>query len=676
MVMFLSWRRVMVFGYLSLLPPLVAIVLAVFTRKVILPLASGVAIGALLLGFGRVEFLMDLGTKDGALVKVSAPSPWLSGTHFFVEFSSAEIGTKQRLICSYKRYRHQNEIEEGVSVVLNRSTGQAVTVAEFVEEFNSTISLAQPYSATLLAGDPETEIDIDFGRRFSLHGNLSWKSVGIGEKSVSLARTEFISSLKIFSRAIYDAIVSTSHLQALVFSLLLAAMVGTLEYGGGMRVLIERISVRIKTRRAAQTMIASSGLAVFFDDYANTLLLGGTMRPTADRYKISREKLAYFVDSTAAPVAGIALISTWTAIEISYLADGLANAGIDSQSRAFELFLQSIPYRFYPWLALVMVFTIAWTQRDFGPMFTAENGRFKEEEDSQVSTLEEDESSNSKLWLAAVAPVVLCLVTVLAVLVYTGRQQLVQSGEYVSSEGFLKVGQVFGNGDSYLALMFGGAVGLASAIGLHCAMGRTFSVCLRGALRGGKQMLPAMVILWFAWSLSAMTEKASLDTGGYLASLLSDQISATWLPTLVFLLSALMAFSTGTSWGTMGILTPLSVGLSIEMIGLESDVINNSPIVFSTAGAVLAGAIFGDHCSPISDTTVLSSRASGCDHLAHVKTQMPYAMLVGLICVLFGTIPAAYGLSPWVCLMMGTIVIIVSVRFVGRPSTALEDSTR
>ena len=188
-------------------------------------------------------------------------------------------------------------------------------------------------------------------------------------------------------------------------------------------------------------------------------------------------------------------------------------------------------------------------------------------------------------------------------------------------------------------------------------------------------MLPAMVILWFAWSLSAMTEKTSLDTGGYLASLLSDQISATWLPSLVFLLSALMAFSTGTSWGTMGILTPLSVGLSIEMIGLESDVINNSPILFSTAGAVLAGAIFGDHCSPISDTTVLSSRASGCDHLAHVKTQMPYAMLVGLICILFGTIPAAYGLSPWICLVMGAIVIIASVRFLGRSSTALEDST-
>lgn len=170
-----------------------------------------------------------------------------------------------------------------------------------------------------------------------------------------------------------------------------------------------------------------------------------------------------------------------------------------------------------------------------------------------------------------------------------------------------------------------------------------------------------------------MTEKGALDTGGYLASLLSNQISATFLPTFVFSLAALMAFSTGTSWGTMGILTPLSVGLSIEMIGFEPEVVVTSPVVFSTAGAVLAGAIFGDHCSPISDTTVLSSRASGCDHLAHVKTQMPYALLVGLISIVFGTLPAAYGLSPWICILLGSIVILASIRVLGRRSdTSLE----
>lgn len=647
------------FGFLSLLPPLVAIALAVLTRKVILPLASGVAVGACLLGFGRVEYLTDLGSENEVSVRISAPAPWISGKAFFLDFSSSDSDSGKISVVFSERQRQGMQIEEGVTVLLNRSVDQQPTVSDFLAEFNRKVS--QPYTVTLLAGDPEAEIKSGFRQSFSMDTDAALRTVKIGK------------SAEIFGKAIFDAIVSLSHLQALIFSLLLAAMVGTLESGGGMRVLIERISSRIKTRRAAQTMIASSGIAVFFDDYANTLLLGGTMRPTADRYKISREKLAYFVDSTAAPVAGIALISTWTAIEISYLADGLAAAGIESQSRAFELFLQSIPYRFYPWLALVMVFTVAWTQRDFGPMLQAEKQKCKKEADAVSEITEVNQTLNPKLWCAAVAPVVLCLLTVLAVLVYTGIQSLVDNGEYESSDGFLRVGQVFGNGDSYLALMFGGAVGLISAILLHRLMGQSLSVCFRGAGSGAKQMLPAMVILWFAWSLSAMTEKGALDTGGYLASLLSNQISATFLPTFVFSLAALMAFSTGTSWGTMGILTPLSVGLSIEMIGFEPEVVVTSPVVFSTAGAVLAGAIFGDHCSPISDTTVLSSRASGCDHLAHVKTQMPYALLVGLISIVFGTLPAAYGLSPWICILLGSIVILASIRVLGRRSdTSLE----
>ena len=186
---------------------------------------------------------------------------------------------------------------------------------------------------------------------------------------------------------------------------------------------------------------------------------------------------------------------------------------------------------------------------------------------------------------------------------------------------------------------------------------------MRGAFGGARQMGPALLILWFAWALSAMTEKNALDTGGYLSSILSDRLDVHLLPTVVFLIAGAMAFSTGTSWGTMAILTPLSIGLALQLDAAGGP---NGAIPLATCGSVLAGAIFGDHCSPISDTTVLSSRASGCDHVAHVRTQMPYAMVVGVVCILGGTIPAAFGVSPWISLVLGTVVLIAVVRGFGK----------
>jgi Na+/H+ antiporter NhaC len=248
----------------------------------------------------------------------------------------------------------------------------------------------------------------------------------------------------------------------------------------------------------------------------------------------------------------------------------------------------------------------------------------------------------------------------------TGTRQLKLNNEFdINQSTITQLGQVFGNGDSYLALVVGGAVGLLAAIGLHVALGVNFRECRRGAIHGAKQMMPAMVILWFAWALSGMTEKDALNTGGYLTGLLSGQLPVSLLPTVVFLLSALMAFATGTSWGTMGILTPVSVGLAVQLDYAQTDPLA-SAIVLATSGSVLAGAIFGDHCSPISDTTVLSSRASGCEHLSHVKTQFPYAMIVGGVCVGLGTIPAAFGVSPWICLLIGTVVIISVVTAFGK----------
>lgn len=483
----------------------------------------------------------------------------------------------------------------------------------------------------------------------------------------------------IFCWAMIDSVFSTSHLQATTFSLLVGAMVGVLEKGGGMLALIDRLSRRVRSRRGAQTMIATSGLAIFFDDYANTLLIGGTMRSTADRYRISREKLAYLVDSTAAPVAGLALVSTWAAIEISYMGEGLKSAGINDPSAAFQMFIQSIPYRFYPWLAIVMVFVLSITDRDFGAMRAAEMERQRSAgeaggDDTAVDGTADDHRrsvASGWLWMAAVAPIVVCVAAVISTLIVTGSAAVNQVDP---TAGNLRLtGEILGNGDSYLALIIGGGVGLLVAIGCHIALrGCDVRAASRFALRGSVQMMPAILILWFAWALSAMTEEDKLDTGGYLATVLSSRLDAHVVPTVVFLIAGAVAFSTGTSWGTMGILTPLSVSLAIQ---LDPSGGPEGAIVLATSGAVLAGAIFGDHCSPISDTTVLSSRASGCDHLAHVRTQLPYAALVAGVCVLTGTVPAAFGVSPWISLVAGASLLFAIVRVIGKPTRETQCET-
>ena len=658
------------FGFLSLLPPLVAIVLAVATRRVVLPLAAGVAVGAFVLAFGRVELVTDFGTNDSVRVRFVAPSPWVSGCKTRLVLLRSDYEDELPSVMSPQFFSDNEPYLDSLDIFLNSNATSESTVQDLLDALENSSSRAKSIAtASLEKGEPSTPIAASLPSDLEiLEFEPQWYI--LPGSRISFPDAVWWKTLVIFVTTIYESISSKSHIQALIFSLLLGAMVGTLESGGGMRVLIQRVSSKIKSRRGAQTLIATSGLAVFFDDYANTLLLGGTMRSTADRYRLSRQKLAYLVDSTAAPVAGLAVVSTWAAIEISYMADGLAVAGIINDNQAaFKMFIQSIPYRFYPWLALVMVFSVSVSQRDFGPMLKAEQAALTSDSGVEFEAEENVTERYPRLWWAAVVPVVLCVVSVMLVLVYTGvaSQVLVEESAVVgqAENGLLRqAGQVIGNGDSYVALMVGGAVGLLTAVVMHMSLGGCrFVECMKGAFGGARQMGPALLILWFAWALSAMTEKNALDTGGYLSSVLSDRLNVHLLPTVVFLIASAMAFSTGTSWGTMAILTPLSIGLALQL-----DVVGGpeGPIALATCGSVLAGAIFGDHCSPISDTTVLSSRASGCDHVAHVRTQMPYAIVVGVVCVLCGTLPAAFGVSPWISLFIGTAALVCIVRGFGK----------
>lgn len=465
-----------------------------------------------------------------------------------------------------------------------------------------------------------------------------------------------------FIASIRDSVWSDDHLMVLAFTVLLGATVGVIESTGTMRAAIGRLAGRVKDSRGGQTMIAALGMVIFFDDYANTLLVGGTMRSTADRYKISRAKLAYLVDSTAAPVAGLALVSTWVATEISYLQSGIDASSMKGQINAFEFFIESIPYRFYPWFALVLVFIIARTGRDFGPMRKAELECLnRATEPSENDPFDKDAVQREWRYpvVAAVIPIVVCLIAVFAVLIATGRQATM--GEPISGGWLRQAGNWIGNGNSYLGLVAGGGAGLLTAIVVGGIARFPVKTIGSGVLAGSKQMMPAMYVLWLAWALSAMT--SDLDTGGYLASVLTDRLDVRWLPSCVFLLGGLIAFSTGTSWGTMAILTPIAVSLVLDMQG---DADGNSAIALATFGSVLAGAIFGDHCSPISDTTVLSSNACGCDHVTHVTTQMPYAVLAAAICLVAGTIPVAFGVPVWVCLIVGVGLLVAAVRWLGQ----------
>ncbi len=458
------------------------------------------------------------------------------------------------------------------------------------------------------------------------------------------------------------------HLFVFAFTSLMGAMVGIVTRSGGMHALVGAMARWASNRRRGQLMTWLLGMIVFFDDYANALLVGSTVRPLADRLRISREKLAYLVDSTSAPVAGLALVSTWVAGEISYVAEGLEQVGTAVEGvSAFNVFLETIPYRFYPLWALMFVGFIAWTGRDWGPMATAESRADQKQPPMGVTTLRqssvlEPTSDTPRHWFNAVAPITLCVLLAAAWLVISGKQQLADDG--VQSASLI---QIVGNGDSYEALLLGSVAGVALAAVL-VALRRLMSLnaFLVSAGIGAWHMMPALAILWLAWTLSGLTGEDYLGTGVYLSNLIHGRMFIEWLPTVVFVMASLVAFATGTSWGTMGMLVPLVVELSygeLQSQGIEN--ITHHPIFLACVGSVLAGAIMGDHCSPISDTTILSSRASQCDHVQHVRTQAPYALIVAAVAIVCGTVPIGLGLPVWPLLLFGPVVLWALLRVLG-----------
>ena len=491
----------------------------------------------------------------------------------------------------------------------------------------------------------------------------------------------FAGLLRTLDHYTVNALTDADHVKIVLFSILLGGMVGIISRSGGLRGLVDALAPYATTARRGQIVTWALGLAVFFDDYANTLIVGNTMRPVTDRLRISREKLAYLVDSTAAPVASIFLVSTWIGYQASLIGDATAGLGITTSG--YGLFLESLPYNFYPILALALGLIVTTTGRDIGPMLAAERraagGKLLADGAVPLSEFDGEEltprEDRPKRWINAVVPVLTVLLITFGWLWSSGRSALRASGDPAGSDGLFTLGvrglgKVFGEGASYDALLYASFAACVVAIVMALAQ-RILPLrdALAAWLAGMKSMIAAFVVLTLAWSISAVC--SDLDTAGFLVSQLSDSLAPQLLPAIVFILAAFTAFATGSAWGTMAILIPLSVptayGLAQDAALADGSV---HSILLGSISAVLAGAIFGDHCSPISDTTVMSSMAAGCDHVDHVRTQLPYAVLVAAVSLVAGYLPVGYGMPAPLGMLGGAIALFATMRWLGRRAVA------
>lgn len=484
----------------------------------------------------------------------------------------------------------------------------------------------------------------------------------------------FSGFLRVLDTYILLALNDGDHLSIILFSLLIGGMVAIISRNGGMMGIVTRISGISRTPVTGQFATWLLGLVIFFDDYANTLVVGNTMRSVTDSLKISREKLSYIVDSTAAPVAALAFVTTWIGAELGYIEDGIKilSQFPEGQS-AYSIFLQSLNYSFYPILTLLFILMLIFSKRDFGPMLKAER---RARTTGQVSRTENSKGGNQILShfqpisgipiraTNAIIPVVVLIIGVLWGLLATGWSD--ETWDNSSLGFFQKLSQTIGDSDSYKALLWASLSAVSIAIILTVGR-RIMNVVdtIETMTNGIKAMLGAIIILILAWSLQRVTE--DLYTADFLTDFLGN-LSPLWVPAITFLLAALVSFSTGSSWGTMAILYPLLIPLSWRLsikAGIAPDLA--LAYLYNTVSAVLAGSVLGDHCSPISDTTILSSLSCSCDHIDHVRTQLPYALVVGGVSLFIGTIPASLGVPVWICYPIAIGILWGIVKLVGKP---------
>ncbi len=451
--------------------------------------------------------------------------------------------------------------------------------------------------------------------------------------------------------------------------LLIGGIIQLVTKMGGAKALADEFAKRADTPRKAQLFTELLGLCVFFDDYANSLIVGPIMRPVMDKLHVSREKLAFVVDATAAPVAGIAIISTWIGLELSLITQGFESIGMHVSG--FGIFLQTIPFRFYNILILIFIVISALTYYEFGPMKEAEKKARARKADEPVESLEATSFDDVKpvdgiklsVW-NAIIPIGVLIIGALIAFYWSGYTTILGGEDKAlitlmqnSPLSFQGIFEALSQSDASVAL-FQAAL-LASIVAIVMAVLQkimTIEEAISEWVGGMKTIVITGVILLLAWSLGGVI--GDLGTADYLVGILADTIPIFILPTLIFVLGALISFATGTSYGTMSILMPLTIPLAWA-VNPEMGF-----VIVCTSG-VLTGAIFGDHCSPISDTTILSSMGTSCNHIAHVSTQIYYAIFVAAIAIVFGYIPAGFGIQWYISIPVAIVAMYVGLRLLG-----------
>ncbi len=519
----------------------------------------------------------------------------------------------------------------------------------------------------------------------------------------------FLESLfNVVAKYVVAALTDGGHISVMVFSLLIGGMVAIISRNGGMAGVVNKLARYAKSPRSSQFVTWFLGVAIFFDDYANTLIVGNTMRAVTDKFRVSREKLAYIVDSTAAPVAAVAFITTWIGAELGYIDTGIKLLhNFDQNLTPYAIFLSSLKYSFYPVLTLFFILLLVYTNRDFGPMYRAEQRARSTGKVSPVqhSVVEEEDTEDLQpvpgaplKWYHAVVPVSTVILVTIYGLVDTGFSglygQMLEEGVKVNSPSWadvwaaigsmeghgnglvVKLGTLVGAADSFAALLWSSFAGVTVAIVMTIwSRIMKLSDTISTMTTGFKAMLPALIILTFAWSLAITTEE--LHTATYLSTAVQGAISPHMLPVVVFVLAAFISFSTGSSWSTMAILYPIAIPTAwavCHAAGMND--FSSMEILLNVIAVVLGASVLGDHCSPISDTTILSSLASDCSHIEHVRTQLPYALTVGtvsmILCYLGTWFEGGWGLS-FMLLLTGMAILTGVVLWRGKKLPANEE---
>jgi len=460
----------------------------------------------------------------------------------------------------------------------------------------------------------------------------------------------------------------------LLFDFVIGAFVGVLYASGAMHALADTIARRVRSARGSSFIGWVLGLAVFFDDYTNTIVVGNTVRPLSDRTRVSREFLSYIVDSTAAPVAGLAMVSTWIGYEVGLIGDSIESLRAENltmvpEIKPYAAWMASVPYRFYSILAIILVLLVVLTRRHFGPMLKAEHRAVREGKvlrdgaqplmPTETVLGEPPREKRAPAGLFVLSVVTLIAVTLLGMW-YTGATSIIESQNLSVSWFQIPFTDALMEADSATSLLWGSfAAYLVALVGALASRALSFGKAMEYTVKGMYLMVYANAILLLAWSIKSATD--AVGTAHYVVHLATSAgVPASIVPLVIFLSSMFISFTTGTSWGTFGVMMPIAIPLAWKLAVAQYGSADMAyAVMFASIAAVFSGGIFGDHCSPISDTTIMSSMFSACDHIDHVNTQIPYAVLAASVSIVLYGLFAAGITNPLVLLPIGVVLLVI-----------------